>query len=643
MEDEKNKAEQSGQPSPDSFTIEDIVREFSETGKTPEQLAQEAFRKRQTMRFQIVTDVPSPEKPEPEPAPTPAPEPEPAAKRPSLWARLKAGFLRIRLLPRPKKASAPVTPLRRIGEFLEDNEARCGAAVSTLKLILSWFVTALAAVTVVFDVHHGVLPLSFLSFIPRQVPIFLSLGALAVNLLLCRRYLLRGVNAVRRGHYTAECMLLLISVLTLLRGAADSMACVVSLFLTILLRSQSMLPAAQHRTRAVAEQSGAFFAIACRTDTELPVPAFVDADREDFDKKLTAMPKPLRSLRRLMFAMTALSLAFAIVAALRYHRDFLWAWQIMLLGAYPMGGLYGYVRRFYSAAVRLGKDGIAIAGYEGAAELDTGVFAVTDSDLYPPHSVRLNGAKIFTDIPSSLVFSYVAAVEELAGTELAPLFIEQCELQGGRRLTATNLQMAENGVIGGEVEGKLIQVGSARYFRSIGIELPDGGSNDVLYVAENRRLIALFIVQYQPSDALQSVLSALCAYPSLRIVLATRDILLTPENVTKQYQLPADRLEYPIIRERMKLSAQAQETGGAVLLGDDRFVHFASAVLSARRICDATRRGKRYATIASLLGMLILCLLALIGARTAAGSSALLIYHLLWLLPIRLASGSGNS
>ena len=111
--------------------------------------------------------------------------------------------------------------------------------------------------------------------------------------------------------------------------------------------------------------------------------------------------------------------------------------------------------------------------------------------------------------------------------------------------------------------------------------------------------------------------------------------MITPQFLKHRYKLSPDRIEFPTVEERARLSSSdaVHEAKQGALLARQSFTCFSSAVAGAR-----TARGAAIAAIAvsiagSVMGLLVLFFLTFIGSTLAVSSWNLLLYTILWLLP----------
>ena len=132
---------------------------------------------------------------------------------------------------------------------------------------------------------------------------------------------------------------------------------------------------------------------------------------------------------------------------------------------------------------RFTKNGSALAGYHGAERMSrSNCLILTDTDLFPPGTVTLNGLKIFGE-ESSKVFSYAATMAHASETGLSRLFDNLLEAEGGHTEPLSDLNFYEEGGVGGMIHGETVLFGTSSFCRRMGIPLPQGLTLAVSFAA----------------------------------------------------------------------------------------------------------------------------------------------------------------
>ena len=148
-------------------------------------------------------------------------------------------------------------------------------------------------------------------------------------------------------------------------------------------------------------------------------------------------------------------------------------------------------------------------------------------------------------------------------------------------------------------------------------------------------LAAVFALSYAPATNVKASLQAISHCAGLTPILATRDFMITPQFLKHRYKLSPDRIEFPTVEERARLSSPdaIQEPKQGALLSRPSFACFSMAVAGARAARSAAIAAIAVAFTASVMGLLVLFFLTFIGSTLAVSSWNLLLYTILWLLP----------
>ena len=678
-------------PAEPEYTLEEIMREFGGWSKRedepeepeaaaaapePEPSAQEAGDAApapqavsgDTIRFAPIRDEPEePERPKiwtykGEPAPEPtgeAAKDEETAEETARRARAEhAEQKRRRRLEKMQKKEArqrktrrPEQPERVFSSPEEAYQAYCKGSTVKLRLILSSILCLVSAAMLALC-NFSVAGLD-LTGSTRLLSLVMAAVA-AVQVLLAYDVLLRGVLQCMRLQFDHTSLLTLTALATVLDSASALISgrvpfsAVLSVELTAALWGELELRTAKRKTmRAVCAMEQPVAAVREEKAWHGKDCIFrAEADVNKFVYQLE-LPDATRRVMRIYAPVTAgVTLALAVLSALRPGGDFLWAWTAMLLAGYPVGILIAYPRPFAIFSRRLSRCGAAVAGWQGARDLGGEcAVAIEDADLFPPENVTLNGMKIYSDRYVPQIIGYAAAVVETAGSGLVPLFQQIRKNQNGRHYTVDTFRRYEGGGLGAEIGGDVVLMGSLAFMKLMRVRMPEGTRlRQAVYMAINGELAAVFALNYDPAPAVRAGLLSLTHMNGLMPILATRDFMITPQFLKHRYKLSPDRIEFPTVEERARLSAPeaVRDPKQGALMVRPSFQCFTAAVVGARSMRSATRGAMAISMAGGVIGTAVLFLLTFIGSPQAVSAWNLLIYALLWLLPTLLVTGLGG-
>ena len=184
--------------------------------------------------------------------------------------------------------------------------------------------------------------------------------------------------------------------------------------------------------------------------------------------------------------------------------------------------------------------------------------------------------------------------------------------------------------------GETVLLGTASFMRKMGVRLP-GGINlrTGIFLAMDRQLAAVFAVKYNASENVDFALRMM-RRSHVTPILAARDPNITPELLKRKFHKGV-KVEYPNLTDRVALSEAELDRGlPRALLFREGLLPYAEAVVGGRRLCRAVRRAAGLALLGSVSGTLLSFYLVFEGAYNLLTPLALLVFLLLWTLPVLL-------
>lgn len=341
-----------------------------------------------------------------------------------------------------------------------------------------------------------------------------------------------------------------------------------------------------------------------------------------------------------VYALVALfvSVGIGVVAALLHRWEMgLQVFAASLLAAVPATA---YIAQSRPAAIlerRMHKLGTVLCGWQGVKALSAkGAFPLTDTDLFPAGSAKMNGVKFYGSRNPDEVVAYATAVIVADGGGMAPLFSQLLESRNGYHYEVDGLRSYGNGGIGGIVNEEPVLVGTQSFMREMGVEMPEGTLvSQAVYVAVDGTLSGVFAITYNKVKASAAGLSTLCAYRGLKPVLVTGDFMLTEEFVRSKFGVNTRRIAFPPRAVRAELAQRevTEEDIALALVTRDGLDSMAYAVTGARNLRTASVVGVAVHMIGGILGLLIMLALAVVGGDHLISSVNILLYELIWMIP----------
>ena len=289
-------------------------------------------------------------------------------------------------------------------------------------------------------------------------------------------------------------------------------------------------------------------------------------------------------------------------------------------------------------ARHLQKAGCAVAGWSGAEKISRRkCMVLTDTDLFPPGAVQLNGMKIYGEERRKVV-SYAASMARAADCGLGRLFDGVLRSELGSYLKVDQFAFYEEGGYAGTIRGESVLLGTASFMRKMEVRLPgDINLKTGVFLAVDRELIAVFAVKYNPSENVDFALKMM-RRNHITAILASRDPNVSPALLKRKFGKKA-RVEYPDLTIRVALSEAGKDHDlPRALLFREGLLPYAETVVGSRRLVRCVRRNTLLALSGSVAGTLLTAYLAALGSAALMSPLALMAFLLLWSVPVIVMS-----
>lgn len=479
----------------------------------------------------------------------------------------------------------------------------------------------------------------------REVQCAVLLACLVLTALLCRHVFLKGFGMLLRRRCVAE---LLVSVSALVSG----LDCAARLLggqagETMPYASVSCLGLVFAQWGVRRESKGNYDMLRAASLDEEP-PYLVTNTLQGACKQRGAVPGFFTTAARsdaatlwqtaLLPAFLAAALVFAGLSSAGQERsgDFLLNLSAILPAAATFSLPLCWALPWSKLSEHLQKTGCAVAGWSGAQKISARRrMIVTDTDLFPPGTVQLNGRKLYGETQEQAV-SLAASMARAAGSGLERLFNNLVRSEGGRYEKVDDFSFYEEGGWSGAVKGESVLMGGASFMRKMNVRLPaDVNLRTGIFLAVDGELRAAFAVKYNPSENVDFALK-LMQRSRIQPILASRDPNITPSLIKRKFSRGV-HMEYPSLSERIALSeAEKDRDFPRALLFREGLLPYAETVAGSLRLCKAVHRAAAISLLGSWAGTLLTFYLTSLGAYELLNPLTLEVFLLLWTLPVLL-------
>lgn len=359
---------------------------------------------------------------------------------------------------------------------------------------------------------------------------------------------------------------------------------------------------------------------------------------EDFMDSYAAPSGMEKMLARYTLAALTVSLVLGLAAGILHGFDFgVHTAAAGLLAAIPATTFVVLSRPNAVLEKRLHHLGAVLCGWKGVEGLcGLACVPLSDGDLFPGGSVKMNGVKFYGSRDPDQVVAYGTALIAAEGGGLTPVFEQLLDSRSGRHYNVEGLRNYGNGGLGGEVNGEPVLVGILPFLRDMGVDMPEGTRvNQAVYVAIDGELCGVFAITYGRVASSAAGLMTLCSYRRLTPVLTSRDFMLTESFLRSKFGINTRHMEFPDRETRFRLSEDLPdpETPALALTTQEGLAPMAFAITGARALRTAVRMGAVMHMAAGILGLFAVGFLGIQGSMELISPMNLLLYDLTWMIP----------
>ena len=350
----------------------------------------------------------------------------------------------------------------------------------------------------------------------------------------------------------------------------------------------------------------------------------------------TSSPELVQSI----FAALSLVAAVGIAGFTAYLHGISMGVQILstaLLVAVPASFFVAVTRPMAILETRLHMVGTVLCGWEGVKDLcGKAAFPLTDMDLFPQGSTKLNGVKFYGDRLPDEVVSYTTSLICHAGGALVPVFRHLLKSRNGVVHSVENFQNYGDGGIGGEICGEPVLLGTLNFLQDMGVEIPEGTMvNQAVYASIDGQLCAVYAISYAKMRSAAAGLVTLNSYRKLTLLKKPGDFMLTESFLRSKFNIKTKRIVFLTRDEAAQLDQFRPDPNEPVLAltTRDELVSKAYAISGAKALRQSTKLGVITHLFGGTLGLVIMLVLGYLGSTELLTPTNILLYQLVWAVP----------
>ena len=170
----------------------------------------------------------------------------------------------------------------------------------------------------------------------------------------------------------------------------------------------------------------------------------------------------------------------------------------------------------------------------------------------------------------------------------------------------------------------------------MGVDVPESLKvNHAVGVSIDGELAGLFAITYDKVRSAAAGITTLCGYSRLKPILTTTDFMLTDEFIRNKFGVNPKKILFPENEARLALQQKqlGEEDGIHAISTGDSLASYAYCVTGARALKTACSLGVLMHMIGGALGIAMMVVLGVLGARELMNPVNMFLYELVWLVP----------
>lgn len=332
------------------------------------------------------------------------------------------------------------------------------------------------------------------------------------------------------------------------------------------------------------------------------------------------------------------ALVLSLVAALicKSFSSFAHILSGIFIAAAPLTILFSFPLPFFISAKSLIRSGSAIAGWSGLYDIGKSRHVIiTDRDLFPKTEVTVEKVRILSGVEPDKVISFAGSIISASGSSMVPAFSELMSRGNGSLQRVDEFTCHESGGLVALINGEEVLCGTSGFMQLMGVRLPQKFSlKNCVYIAISGVLCGIFELRYTPTKDVRESLGLLMQ-SNRHPVFAIRDFNVTPQMLSRKFDMPTDGFDFPTFAERYEISAAEPSEGSkpAALISHEGIAPMVKLAMHAEKLYAVIRVCVLMSVLCTVIGIAAAFITLLSGGVAALSVSRALTYMLLWLLP----------
>lgn len=310
----------------------------------------------------------------------------------------------------------------------------------------------------------------------------------------------------------------------------------------------------------------------------------------------------------------------------------------------PLSAYVTFSYPMYRANIAAKEYDSAIIGDASLEEYsNASIISFDDKNVFPSYSVKVQNMRIYNNARIDRVLYYAASVFAYAGGPLQDVFEVATKDMGVSQ--HVKIFDTEAGFLATQVDGVNIIFGSSRNLQSRGLEIPEGALRDdvdlsdelsIMYMFRENKLVAKMYIKYVMDSDIDLILKQFSG-SGLYVCVRTFDPNIDEAMIAKKAgmkKMPLKIVRYSSADEVGRYEEKVDS--GLVTCGSPKSL--LQVITYCGKVLHTKKTDIALGVLSVMIGAAILVLLLLADSLSVLSSLLIVLYQLVWLIPITIAS-----